>query len=121
MVMPILRSEGIGWYAWELIIGINQFKSISGLLYPDGSAREASSVLAVIGIDGKPDDQGIPLQVPKQDLEPFNQNTIDLLEGMKTNRTTPENFRNRYALLGAQGEAATHSSDAKDLHRQREA
>src|SRR5512139_4086016 len=52
--MPILREEKIGWVFWELMFGKTQFtrdaNSIQGLVYPDGSCRDAREVAAVANL-----------------------------------------------------------------------
>ncbi|HRZ58457.1 MAG TPA: hypothetical protein P5525_23705, partial [Candidatus Paceibacterota bacterium] len=52
--MPILREEKIGWVFWELMFGKTQFtrdaNSIQGLLYPDGTCRDAREVAAVMNL-----------------------------------------------------------------------
>lgn len=66
MVMPELREFNVGHTVWEVVIGKNQFAPISGLFYPDGSVRRASSIEAVAGkaITGltvKPDAEGVSI------------------------------------------------------------
>ncbi|MBL7041288.1 MAG: hypothetical protein ISR77_21810, partial [Pirellulaceae bacterium] len=66
MVMPELREFNVGHTAWEVVIGKNQFAPISGLFYPDGSVRRASSIEAVAGkpvpnLTVKPDAEGMPI------------------------------------------------------------
>ncbi len=52
--MPILREEKIGWVFWELMFGKTQFtrdaNSIQGLVYPDGTCRDAREVAAVMNV-----------------------------------------------------------------------
>jgi len=52
--LPILREEKIGWVFWELMLGKTQFtrdaNSIQGLIYPDGTCRDARHVAAVMDI-----------------------------------------------------------------------
>ena len=49
--MPILREEGIGWVFWELMLGKTEFSRgenpIQGLVYPDGTCRDAREIAAV--------------------------------------------------------------------------
>jgi hypothetical protein len=62
MVMPELREFNVGHTVWEVVIGKNQFAPISGLFYPDGSVRRASSIEAVAG-------RGVPGLTVKPDVE----------------------------------------------------
>lgn len=52
--MPIVRAEKIGWVFWELMFGKTQFtrdaNSIQGLIYPDGTCRDAREVAAVMNL-----------------------------------------------------------------------
>jgi hypothetical protein len=66
MALPVLRDFGVGHTFWEVVIGRNQFAAISGLLYPDGTARRLTSVEAVIGGPAtgfveKPDSEGVAI------------------------------------------------------------
>ena len=63
MIMPILRDYDIGHVLWEVVIGKNQFRHISGLLYPDGSARRIDQIEAIMNapatfLTEKPDAEG---------------------------------------------------------------
>ncbi len=55
LAMQILTEERIGWVFWELMLGKTQFSRgdhpIQGLLYPDGTCRDAGEITAVLGID----------------------------------------------------------------------
>jgi xylan 1,4-beta-xylosidase len=55
--MPILREEGIGWVFWELMLGKTEFSRganpIQGLVYPDGTCRDAREVAAVMNTSVK--------------------------------------------------------------------
>ena len=52
--MPILREEKIGWCIWELMLGNTQFSRgenpVQGVVYADGTCRDAADVAAVMGI-----------------------------------------------------------------------
>jgi hypothetical protein len=66
MVFPELRDFGVGYTAWELVIGRNQFAPISGLFYPDGTVRRMTSIEAVVGgavpgVSEKPDEEGVAI------------------------------------------------------------
>ena len=63
MALPVLRELEVGYTVWQLIIGRDQFRSASGLVYPDGTVRRIAEVEAVmnsraIGFQEKPDEQG---------------------------------------------------------------
>ena len=67
MALPVLRELEVGYTVWQLIIGRDQFRSASGLVYPDGTVRRIAEVEAVmnaraIGFEEKPDEQGMPHQ-----------------------------------------------------------
>lgn len=67
MVMPVLRELGVGHTIWQLVIGRDQFRSASGLVYPDGTVRRISQIAAVMnapahGFCEKPDEEGVPFQ-----------------------------------------------------------
>ena len=49
MVLEVFQSVGIGWYLWELMIGVSRWRDIHGIVYPDGTARDPSIVAAVQG------------------------------------------------------------------------
>jgi len=67
MSLPVLRELEVGYTVWQLIIGRDQFRSASGLVYPDGTVRRIAEVEAVMnarasGFQEKPDEQGLPHQ-----------------------------------------------------------
>lgn len=65
MVFDVLGKEKLGFYFWELMIGKIQFRSMAGLIYPDGTTREPSAVAALTGQRGwEKKEQGIPLVTP---------------------------------------------------------
>jgi hypothetical protein len=43
------QDLGIGWYVWELMIGVSRWRGIHGIVYPDGTVRDPSVVAAVRG------------------------------------------------------------------------
>jgi hypothetical protein len=53
LAMPVLREERIGWVFWELMLGKTQFSRgdnpIQGILYPDGTSRDAGEIAAILG------------------------------------------------------------------------
>jgi len=52
--MPILYEEKIGWCFWELMLGSTQFSRgdnpIQGVIYPDGTCRDANEIAAIMNI-----------------------------------------------------------------------
>ncbi len=67
MSLPVLREFDVGHTVWQLIIGRDQFRSASGLVYPDGTVRRIAEVEAVMnaraaGFEEKPDEEGLPHQ-----------------------------------------------------------
>ena len=65
MVFDVLAKEKLGFYFWELMIGKIQFKSMAGLIYPDGTTREPSALAALTGTTGwEKKEPGIALVTP---------------------------------------------------------
>ena len=100
MVMPILREEKIGFYIWEVTIGRTQFRTISGLFYPDGTVRRLSQIEAVLGKPAtgfveKPDSEGIPITAG---LHP-NELAGPAFKRMTGSPTDDGNFSERYTAL----------------------
>jgi hypothetical protein len=102
MVLPTLREVGMPYYFWEVVFGGNQFKAISGVLYPDGEARSLSTVAAVLNVSEeeaakrfkvKPADaeDAIPVKKPMKP-EPFTDQDRDRLHELSKTPTTPANF-----------------------------
>ena len=102
MALPVLRETGIGWYAWELIIGKNQFNAVSGLLYPDGTCRRATAVAAVMNttpdrvpFKEKPDSEGIPVKLPPPTKVPVNAELMEQIRAVAATPTTADNLEYR--------------------------
>ncbi len=49
MALDVCRREGIGWYVWELMIGVDPFPQVQGVFYPDGTIRSADDLCALLG------------------------------------------------------------------------
>ncbi|RPI84814.1 MAG: hypothetical protein EHM42_07220, partial [Planctomycetaceae bacterium] len=101
MVLPVLREFGVGHTVWQLIIGRDQFRSASGLVYPDGSVRRIAEVEAVMnaratGFQEKPDDQGLPL---RHDIPLL---IAEYLEASVRAGVTEVTWRERVTLVEAQ-------------------
>jgi hypothetical protein len=66
MTLEICRQVGIGWYLWELMIGVSRWRDIHGIVYPDGTVRDPSIVAAVQGFFRKRSADAIPANVDKE-------------------------------------------------------
>jgi len=49
MAIEIHNEYKFGWYAFELMIGVNGWNRVHGIVYPDGTVRDPSIVAAVNG------------------------------------------------------------------------
>ncbi|MBI2940131.1 MAG: hypothetical protein HYY04_06790 [Chloroflexi bacterium] len=49
VTLEICQRLGMGWYLWELMIGVSRWRQIHGFVYPDGTIRDPSIVAAVQG------------------------------------------------------------------------
>ena len=49
VTLEICQEAGIGWYLWELMIGVSRWRDIHGVVYPDGTVRDPSIVAAIRG------------------------------------------------------------------------
>ena len=49
VTLEICQEIGIGWYLWELMIGVSRWRDIHGVVYPDGTVRDPSIVAAIRG------------------------------------------------------------------------
>ncbi len=49
VTLEICQEVGIGWYLWELMIGVSRWRDIHGVVYPDGTVRDPSIVAAIRG------------------------------------------------------------------------
>lgn len=49
VTLEVCRSVGIGWYLWELMIGVSRWRTVHGVCYPDGTVRDPSIVAAIDG------------------------------------------------------------------------
>ena len=105
MVLPILREVGMPYYFWEVVFGGNQFKAVSGVLYPDGQARSLSTIAAVLNVSEeeaarrfkvKPADAegAIAVQEPKKP-QPFTEKDRQRLKELAKSPTTEENYEAR--------------------------
>ncbi|MBM3280241.1 MAG: cellulase family glycosylhydrolase [Candidatus Handelsmanbacteria bacterium] len=49
MTLEVCQKTGIGWYLWELMIGVSVWRDIHGVVYPDGTVRDPSIAAAIRG------------------------------------------------------------------------
>ena len=66
VTLEICLEEGIGWYLWELMIGVSRWRDIHGVVYPDGTVRDPSIVAAIQGFFRRRGPDMIPPAVDKE-------------------------------------------------------
>lgn len=66
VTMQACFERGIGWYLWELMIGVSRWRDIHGIVYPDGTIRDPSVVAAVQGFFRKRSGDIVPPNVDKE-------------------------------------------------------
>ena len=66
VTLEICQEEGIGWYLWELMIGVSRWRDIHGVVYPDGTVRDPSIVAAIQGFFRRRGPGMIPPAVDKE-------------------------------------------------------
>lgn len=49
MSIQLHNENGIGWYLFELMIGVDGWNRVHGVVYPDGTVRDPSIVSAIYG------------------------------------------------------------------------
>lgn len=49
MVLELISEYPFGWYAFELMIGKDVWNRVHGIVYPDGTIRDPSTVAALFG------------------------------------------------------------------------
>jgi len=59
LALNVCREENVGWYIWELMIGIDPFPSVQGIFYPDGTIRSGDDLSAVLGLRKKEPVNGV--------------------------------------------------------------
>ena len=89
-------------YFWEVMIGCNVFKTITGLFYPDGTVRRLSEVEAVtgkkpVGFVEKPDSEGVPFEAWPDSRDMFRR----AFERWTATPSNDENYHERYTYLKA--------------------
>jgi len=113
MVLPELRSMGVGHIIWEIMIGRIQFRNVSGLFYPDGTVRRLSQIEAVMNkpVDSfleKSDADGVPIlrEAPGR-LEEY-------VAFMARNAVTEMTWRERTTAVRALGKVLDVFGDRKE-------
>ena len=64
--LELFQKSGMGWYLWELMIGVSSWRDIHGVVYPDGTVRDPSIVAAIQGFFRKRSGEIIPPNVDKE-------------------------------------------------------
>ena len=66
MTLEICQEFGMGWFVWELMIGVNIWRDIHGLVYPDGTVRDPGAIAALRGFFRKREGEIIAVNVDKE-------------------------------------------------------
>ncbi|MCE7987060.1 MAG: hypothetical protein DYG89_38295 [Caldilinea sp. CFX5] len=66
VALEIFQQNGMGWYLWELMIGVSRWRDIHGVVYPDGTVRDPSIVAAIQGFFRKRSGALVPPNVDKE-------------------------------------------------------
>ena len=98
MTIEIADEYGIGWYLFELMIGVDGWNRAHGILYPDGTIRDPAIIASIYGFHRKRGEGIIRVDVNQEDYVTELLKRIDML--MESSR------RNRYR---------DHSHDAEDV------
>jgi len=119
MVMPELREFHVGHTVWEVVIGKNQFAPISGLFYPDGSVRRASSIEAVAGravpgVTVRPDANGMPIARQRAGR------LAEYVRFMARNEVTDVTWRERNTAVAALIVHGVYNPNAADVRKKLE-
>jgi len=64
--LETFQQSGMGWYLWELMIGVSRWRDIHGVVYPDGTVRDPSIVAAIQGFFRKRSGEIVPPNVDKE-------------------------------------------------------
>jgi len=94
VAMPVIRSEDLGWYVWELMVGKSPFVGVSGIFYANGKVRSYADYCALLGIEQ---------QLPFEQVHPVHRYSdaelaSRMTEALSTD-TRPWNLERRLALL----------------------
>jgi hypothetical protein len=66
VTLEICQEAGIGWYLWELMIGISRWRDIHGVVYPDGTVRDPSIAAAIRGFFRKRAEERVAPNIDKE-------------------------------------------------------
>ncbi len=66
VTLELCEEIGIGWYQWELMIGVSRWRDIHGVVYPDGTVRDPSIAAAIRGFYRRRGPNMIPPAVDKE-------------------------------------------------------
>lgn len=66
VAISICQEQRIGWYLWELMIGVSQWNDIHGIVYSDGTIRDPSIVAAIQGFYRNRTSTNIPENVDRE-------------------------------------------------------
>lgn len=66
VTLELCQEIGIGWYLWELMIGVSRWRDIHGVVYPDGTVRDPSIAAAIRGFYRRRGPDMIPPAVDKE-------------------------------------------------------
>jgi hypothetical protein len=97
------QKEGVGFYLFEATVGVNRFRNIAGLVFPDGTARELEAVEAFQACAKRQGSQVTrSLKVSDQSL-PYSRSgareVADLVLNWDRTELTPDNLAERRGLL----------------------
>lgn len=67
MAIEMAQEYGVGWYAFELMIGQDGWNRVHGVVYPDGTVRDPAIVAAIYGFFRKRDEGIIRADVNQED------------------------------------------------------
>ena len=66
MTLEICQEFGMGWFVRELMIGVNIWRDIHGLVYPDGTVRDPGAIAALRGFFRKREGNIIAVNLDKE-------------------------------------------------------
>ena len=91
MTIEIANEYGIGWYAFELMIGVDSWNRAHGIFYPDGTIRDPSIVAAILGFFRKRDEGIVRVDVNQEDYVTELLKRVNMLmENTRRNRCMDE-------------------------------
>ncbi len=101
--LRFFQQEGVGFYLFEAMVGVNRFHRIAGFVYPDGSVRESAAVHAFQDCARR---QGVVAQASFREkpgelpyLKAGAGEVADLIRNWDAAEQTPETLAHREELL----------------------